>query len=339
MYSQNTVYAGTDNGSLFAVRADGKLKWKFTTGDAIRTTPVFSGDKIIFGSHDHNVYCLNSEGRKLWKFATGGPLWTYPCIVDRKGNVLFSPSKQIADKSNDFIVYFGAFDGGLYCIENDGKFLWKYNTHGANTSGPEYDNGTIYFGSTDGNLYCVNSKTRNLLWKFSTIGKIGHSCPVVNYNEIFICDYVVNSTSTGGNLYCLDKNGKLKWRFSVDNAIVSTPLVIGDILYVGSYDGFLYAISISKKELLWKFRTLYEKLNFDINKSASRMEAEEVKTKNVFSLWKSELSQPAKNTYEQNFNENSTIYSSTKDINRFTYSKREIYKRKNMYEERDTQYK
>ena len=331
--SNEKVLFGNDNGLFFAIGLDGKLLWKFKAGDAIRTTPALINNKIIFGSHDHNMYCLDYEGRLQWKFITGGIMWTCPCIISSDGELLWSIGYQDVKSSDKFVIYFGCFDGGLYCLDENGKFVWKYHTNGITSSGPEFSDGVIYFGSSDGYLYAVNHSARNLRWKCKTTSRIGHSSPLIAGDSIFVGDFNVDETSTSGSLYCINRNGSLKWKFSTGNAIVSTPLIHKGILFFGSCDGFLYAISLKKEELLWKFRTLYEKVNFDQLKSIKHTEIGEERLRNILSTWAPETSlETAKNRdYESqktDYNKNVTLYGSSKDAEKFSYGQDYRNKRK-----------
>ncbi len=333
------ILFGTDNGVFYALDMDGKLLWKFSTSDAIRTTPAVINDKIIFGSHDHNIYCLNEKGQKEWKFLTGGAMWTSPCIIN-KDRLLWSINAQTAKNSHEFLIYFGCFDGGLYCINESGNFAWKFHTNGPNTSGPEFDNGILYFGSSDGYLYALNEHDRSLEWKYGTSERIGHSSPLITENSIFISSFNVDESSTSGTLHCLDKKGKVLWKFRTEHAIVSTPLIYKGILFFGSWDGFLYAISLKKKELLWKFRTLFEKINFDSSKAVKHMEFEEERSKNILSTWNPEIAQRGKDKnagYSQTsgYTRNVTLYGNENDAERFSYASK-IYGQKRGYRKNDS---
>lgn len=46
-----------------------------------------------------------------------------------------------------------------------------------------------------------------------------------------------------------------KWKFKTQGMIFSTPLVSGEMLYVGSNDSSLYAINKHSGELIWKYKT------------------------------------------------------------------------------------
>jgi outer membrane protein assembly factor BamB len=46
-------------------------------------------------------------------------------------------------------------------------------------------------------------------------------------------------------LYALDsRNGKVLWTFEATDRISSAPVVDDDVAYVGSWDGYLYAVDL-----------------------------------------------------------------------------------------------
>lgn len=338
VFGNERVVFGTDEGILFVLSPEGKLLWKFSAGGAVRTAPSMVNDKIIFGSHDHCLYCLNEYGLKEWKFVTGGPMWTGPCIL-ADGRVLWSVHDQTVQNADKFLIYFGSFDGGLYCLDNPGNFIWKFVTGGPCCSGPDCDGNTVYFGSSDGYLYSAGSKDGYLKWKFRTTGRIGASAPLVWKDKIFICDFIFDEVSHGGSAYVLNKKGEMEWSFRTDGAIISTPLIYRDTLFIGSWDGHLYAISLKRQEVLWKFRTLFDKINFDFLKAKKHMEFQEEKTKHIFGIWKPEISKPpgqiTRNGYRNiTKNENSIKYGETSDKSRFSYSMKPGYNQKLSYKER-----
>ena len=58
-----------------------------------------------------------------------------------------------------------------------------------------------------------------------------------------VADGVVYVGSDDGWLYALDMNdGQLSWKFETNGPVESSPLVHGNVVYVGSNDGNLYAI-------------------------------------------------------------------------------------------------
>ena len=47
----------------------------------------------------------------------------------------------------------------------------------------------------------------------------------------------------------------LKWKFDTSGPIYSSPVVVGNTVFIGSYDKFLYALNAATGELKWKFET------------------------------------------------------------------------------------
>lgn len=47
----------------------------------------------------------------------------------------------------------------------------------------------------------------------------------------------------------------VKWRFQTDGPVKSSPVVVDDVLYVGSNDGHIYAVDAARGEELWKVET------------------------------------------------------------------------------------
>jgi len=80
-YSDGVFYIGSDDGNLYALTPDGDNKWKFKTGDAVRTRPLVTNDSIYFGSHDKNLYSISLDGNLKWSYAmTDWP--STPVLVD-----------------------------------------------------------------------------------------------------------------------------------------------------------------------------------------------------------------------------------------------------------------
>jgi Tol biopolymer transport system component len=67
--STGTIYVGSDDNKVYAINPDGTLKWDFTTGGKVKSSPAVGSDGTIFvGSDDTNVYALtpfDEEPRNL----------------------------------------------------------------------------------------------------------------------------------------------------------------------------------------------------------------------------------------------------------------------------------
>jgi outer membrane protein assembly factor BamB len=77
-----------------------------THEEALQTT--ITGDSLYYGSpRNHAVYCVDiATGKPRWTFYTEGPVRYAPTLANGK-------------------VYLGSDDGSIYCLDPQGKLLWK----------------------------------------------------------------------------------------------------------------------------------------------------------------------------------------------------------------------
>ncbi len=237
------------------------VKWKFTTGDRIMSSPVWSDGVIYFGSDDKNMYAVDAEtGHQKWKYVTEGPVPCSPAVVGG-------------------VVYFASYDGKFYALNAaTGRLKWKFATAGERRfeakgldglqpknqtiadpwdvylSSPVVVNGTVYFGSGDGNLYALDAGSGELRWKFQT-GDVVHASPAYDSGTLYV-------GSWDSYLYAVDaETGREKWRFHggedpmIHNQVgfQSSPMVSGGVVYTGCRDSNVYAIDAATGKEKWRF--------------------------------------------------------------------------------------
>ncbi len=131
-----TVYCGADDGNLYAVAPDGKIRWIFPTGRVVESSPAIGPDGTIYvGSTTGQFFAMNPDGSVRWMFAA------------RSG-------AATAGLGADGTIYFGSFFGQFYALGNEGGSRWTFNAGGSGFSAPAIgQDGRIYFGSIDGNVY------------------------------------------------------------------------------------------------------------------------------------------------------------------------------------------
>src|SRR5215471_3948967 len=70
-----------------------RVKWKFSTGGRIVSSPAMGYGVVYFGSADHFLYAVDLEaGTQKWKFKTDSGVASSPALYDGA-------------------VYFGSYDG------------------------------------------------------------------------------------------------------------------------------------------------------------------------------------------------------------------------------------
>jgi outer membrane protein assembly factor BamB len=249
------IYVGSADHYFYAVNPDGKLQWKYETGEIIdsaaalgRPDPTTGVSPVTFISGDGNMYHfrtgpgLDAASRSIWKFHA--ELQTNISFNNWfEGNVAIGP---------DGTLYAGNTNFNYYAVNPDGTQRWIYPTTSNNWSmaafGPD---GSIYWGSVDTAFRRVDPGGREL-WKTSTLGFVAASAAVGS-------DGVVYISSFDSNLYALDPlSGAVRWKFPTSDHIYASAALGQDAkgrtnrIYIGSADGFLYAVNPDGK-LAWKF--------------------------------------------------------------------------------------
>jgi outer membrane protein assembly factor BamB len=264
------VYFGSGDTNVYALdAATGTLKWKFKTGDVVHASPAISGGALFVGSWDSYFYALDAgSGKELWRFKTGED----PDIHNQVG---IQSSAAIADG----VVYFGCRDSKFYAVDTaTGKERWSFSNKGSWVvaspavldgkvyfatsdtgllhafdaksgaplfsidfkhwpmfSSPTIAGATLYIGSHQGKLNAIDLKTQKVAWSFDTEGfkKNGSAYTKAdgtpNYEAAFF-DFFYDDMITG-----------VQKMMSV-GAVLSSPVVAGNTVYVGSTDGNVYAL-------------------------------------------------------------------------------------------------
>lgn len=242
-YSNETIYILSEQQVLVALQAaTGKLEWTKKIGedkaylwgfDYYFSSPVIKGDSLFIASADGKLFCIDKK--------TGNSIWEKQC------NNFIRATPAVVDGS----LYIGDTNGDFYAFESStGKQQWVYKTYGsalkndtigfdrkAIISSAIIEGDAVVFGGRDGFLYCLNKNDGSLRWTFNHEVSWVISSPSINDG------YVITGTSDGHFVQSVDiKTGKEKWRTYGTAPIWSSPLVIGDDIYIGGNDGVLFCL-------------------------------------------------------------------------------------------------
>lgn len=219
----HTGSAGSDG-----VLPGGTLKWTFTTGGAIHSSPAVVDGTVYFGSRDSHLYALDAAtGELRWSFKAGSWVESSPVVVGG-------------------VVYFGCNDGNLYALDaKTGEKLWEFPTIYAVRSTPAVADGVVYFGSDDYYVYAVDAKTGSERWRARTDNMV-ISSPVITRGIVIV-------GSVDGICYTFNaKNGRLRLQYDTFASIVSSPAVQDGVAYFADTAGYFYAMNISAKNWLFE---------------------------------------------------------------------------------------
>jgi len=264
------VYFGSGDGNIYAVdAAAGTLEWKFKTGDVVHASPTLAGGTLFIGSWDSYFYALDAaSGREKWRFKTGEDHTIY-------NQVGIQSSAVVANG----VVYFGCRDSKLYALDaSTGKERWSFSNKGSWViATPIVSGGTLYFSTSDsgmfhaveaasgkpiyslkftwpsfssptiahdvlyigthaGKLLAVDLKARKPAWEFVTDGVRENGARYIKP------DGTPNYEAAFGRFFHDDMVIGVDRMMSI-GAVLSSPVVVGDMVLFGSMDGNVYALT------------------------------------------------------------------------------------------------
>jgi outer membrane protein assembly factor BamB len=209
--------------------------------DLFTSSPAVWNGKVFFGSGDGNVYAVDvASGLLQWKFVTKNVVHASPAVANG-------------------VVYVGSWDSYLYALDADtGLQRWSFKTgedpaiHNqvGFQSSPAVVDGTVYVGCRDAHLYAIDAATGRKRWDYPTSKSWVVGTPAVRDGMVYV------GTSDSARFMGLDaKTGRLIFNFDAKAYLFSSPALAGELAYVGSHNGKLYAIDAKTGQLAWEFQT------------------------------------------------------------------------------------
>jgi len=264
----NVVYFGSGDQNVYALDvATGAVKWKFATGDVVHASPAVVDGVVYIGSWDRNMYAIDAAtGKEQWRYQTGNDTTIY-------NQIGIASSAAVANG----VVYFGGRDGHFHALDaRSGALKWKHdNRMGWVIASPAVRGGRVYFPTSDGTRFKgLDAATGEV--RFNLENKaVSFSSPALVNDRLYYGSsdgwlHAIDTTGTvvahfqsdgskqNGPRYT-DANGRLKTGEmypdrTIDGLMIglrtmftlgsflSSPVVDGGVLYVGSTDGNVYAI-------------------------------------------------------------------------------------------------
>lgn len=206
------------------------IKWSFTAGGSISSSPTVADTQLVFGCDDGFIYMLdNRNGKLIWKSAN------------------YSTKFQSSAAMDSTSIYIGADDFNMYSFKRkDGTLTWNYTTGAPVTSSPLVYGGNVIFGSDDKSLYNLENISGQPRWVTTTKDRI-RSSPYLYGQTIYVGSY-------DQSLYAVNSlDGSVKWAFPTKGLIASSPVVYKDYVYFGSYDRNFYALDIASGLVVWQY--------------------------------------------------------------------------------------
>lgn len=224
----------------------------------LKLKPVIENNIMYFANNNGTVQAVSRK--------TGVNVWT--TNIDEK--IISGPA--VAD--NSLVV--GTNVATIAMLDkNNGRKLWTARLSQDALSKAAIFNDKVIVKTIDGNLYAFAKDTGKELWMYehgapSLILKASSS-PVVVGNLVLV-------GFSDGKLDAVDVNdGRLVWQRGIAYATGSSdveklididadPIVKNDIVYVGSYQGYIGGISLQTGQFIWsKAGSVYKNMVIDDN--------------------------------------------------------------------------
>jgi len=249
--------------------ATGTLKWKFHTGDVVHASPAISDGTLFIGSWDSYFYALDAAtGKQKWRFKTGEDHTIY-------NQVGIQGSAAVMDG----VVYFGCRDSNFYALDAaTGEKKWAFNNKGSWViASPAVQDGKVYFATSDSSMfYALDARSGAPVFSLNFKGWPMFSSPAIAGHMLYI------GSNAGKLMAIDLSGQKLAWTFETEaarqngpaltkpdgtpnyeavftenfyenmvlgvskmmtvGAVLSSPVVMNNVIYVGSTDGILYAL-------------------------------------------------------------------------------------------------
>lgn len=228
------VFAGDEDGVFHAIdRKTGQKKWTFASNGQIIASANVVGDRLIFGSYDSSLYCLKAiDGTKLWQYQTedrvnGSPAvsgkHTFVTGCDQHMRVInIETGEQETDMPLErFLIASPAVSGDL-----------------------------LYVGTHESEVICLDWRKKEIVWTYADEQR-----DQPYHSSVALTDKLVLIGGQDRQLHAIDRNtGKGVWKLATRGQVNSSPVVVGDRVFVGSKDGFLYEANLADGKLIEKYQ-------------------------------------------------------------------------------------
>lgn len=207
--------------------------WKKTEESNIGTSFATDGNTAWYATVSGKLSAISvSNGSTVWRRSFGCKIFSTPAV------------------SSGILVFAGT-DGVVYALDAaTGASKWSYPTAGAIASSPTIYENTVYIGGRDGKFRAFNLNNGEVLWYTSGISGFCDAAPFVDKDQIIFGTW-------GGGLYCLERStGKLQWRWTKSESMLTTPgacspVKSGGRVFIVCPDRRTYCVDAKKGTLLF----------------------------------------------------------------------------------------
>ncbi|NIB43959.1 outer membrane protein assembly factor BamB [Pseudomaricurvus alkylphenolicus] len=228
----------------------------------VKVDDVWSGDVGIGAGKKYTLLPTATTGDQLFAVDAEGLVKAFNLESGRVNwEVELETGVASGVGANQGQVFLGTLNGELLALDaSDGAELWRAEVGGEVLAPPQSNGSEVVVQTLDGKIHGYSVGSGDKLWMYdNTIPALtlrGTATPVVTPTSVY-------AGFATGKILALDvKDGTLQWEQRVAIAqgrselervidINAAPLLVGDILYSGSYQGRLVALNRGTGGGLW----------------------------------------------------------------------------------------
>lgn len=231
------VYAIFANGDLICYNFNGDLCWSRNLGvpenhyGHSSSLMIEKGILIVQYDHGKSTSLIGIKpdiGKTIWKIKHGDEIsWASPILVDLNGKV------SIITATSSFV--------SLHSLA-DGKEQWKVECMaGEVAASPAYADGYVYLSNDNATTVAIDVSSGKIRWENEDLDMPDVASPVVKGK------YLLLATSTA-LLVCVNtETGKVIWDKECETGFYSSPILVGDNVYVTDMKGMTYIFHLGDK--------------------------------------------------------------------------------------------
>ncbi len=225
-----TIYAPNTDGFLYVLDMNGKqVADPIELGGALWSAPATDGALLYVTSLDHHLHIIDPvRGAVLETVNLGGAVPGSPAVG--------------ADG-----VYAGSFASNVEFVKPDGSHEVVAKAGNWVWGSPVVDGETLYYADLDGKVYSLDLASGSQNWD-----SVQPDGPIVA-SLLLAGDHIYVATESG-SFFALDRDGKIVWEKTLDQAIYTPPVATGELILAAPYKAeiALAAYDVQGKQV-WTF--------------------------------------------------------------------------------------
>ena len=225
-------------------------------------TPAIDGDRIYAMDYEGKLEVMDRvTGKNIWSKRVVSPklgLWGWFKSFFEEIDPNWQVSAGVAAEHG--LIMFATYAGEVVVLDTDGKELWRRQVPGEVVAPPRSNGELVVAQTLNGKLYALDAKTGDTRWFYESPAPVltlrGTASPLVT-------DTAVYAGFANGRLLAFNiADGVIQWdqRIAMPKGrselermvdITGTPILQGGILYLGTYQGRITAISRGAGSGIW----------------------------------------------------------------------------------------